>query len=173
MAKTNYETVKDWRKRNPDKVAAQAVRYRKRHPETSRKAALKHRHQNIDRIREQDAERVKTKRRSDPEGQRARVAKFKAKKEAERVAIAGRQRPSVCDICSGNHHLGIVFDHCHRSGKFRGWLCDRCNKVLGSMKDDPKILRKMARYLEKHRYVEADDHGKEFTFFERICRAGS
>lgn len=148
MAKTNYETVKAWRKENPDKVAAQSIRYAARHPETRRKAGAKYRAANIEKVRAVDAEKARNKRRNDPEGQRARMAKFKARKEAERTAIAGRPRPSVCDICHGNHHLGIVFDHCHESGKFRGWLCDRCNKTLGIVKDSPSLLRKMAKYLE-------------------------
>src|SRR5580698_9830099 len=109
MAKTNYEVVKAWRKLNPEKVAEQAVRYRAKHPETGRKSALKYRAANIENIRKQDAEKARARRRNDPEGQRIRRARFKAKKEAERAAIAGRPRPDVCDICEGNHHLGIVF----------------------------------------------------------------
>lgn len=58
-----------------------------------------------------------------------------------------RPCPDVCELCH-QFNRRIVFDHCHTSGRFRGWLCDRCNKVLGLMKDDPKLLRKMADYLE-------------------------
>jgi len=69
--------------------------------------------------------------------------------------VAGRPRPTVCDICAGNHkdlkHHGIVFDHCHQRGHFRGWLCDRCNKTLGAVEDDVGLLRKMIAYLERNR----------------------
>lgn len=58
-----------------------------------------------------------------------------------------RPKPLVCDIC-GQEHKKIVFDHCHQSGQFRGWLCDPCNIVLGNVKDDPAILRRMISYLE-------------------------
>ena len=150
MAKTNYEVVKAWRKRNPDKVAAQARRYAERHPETGRRSSLKHRHANIEAVRKKQAESRRAKRAADPEGARIRSARFKAKKEAERELIAGRPRPKICDVCSGNHHLGIVFDHCHQSGSFRGWLCDRCNKTLGLVRDDPDLLRKLAEYLERN-----------------------
>lgn len=80
------------------------------------------------------------------------VAK-KESKEAERIAAIGRPRPSACDICGrdgSSHGSGkLVYDHCHRSGRFRGWLCNDCNAALGFAKDDPSLLREMATYLER------------------------
>lgn len=61
-------------------------------------------------------------------------------------AAAGRPMPNVCDICESA--AKICFDHCHASGRFRGWLCNNCNTALGLAKDSPAILRKMAAYLE-------------------------
>ena len=60
----------------------------------------------------------------------------------------------VCAICStdlsalqpGRIHL----DHCHVSGKVRGWLCVKCNTGLGMYQDNPARLRLAADYLEKH-----------------------
>lgn len=43
-----------------------------------------------------------------------------------------------------------VVDHCHTSGKLRGILCSTCNLTLGNVKDSPRLLRRMADYLEKH-----------------------
>ncbi len=61
---------------------------------------------------------------------------------------AGRPKPFSCEICAGNAG-GIVFDHCHASGKFRGWICGYCNRALGFAEDSPSILRLMAQYLER------------------------
>lgn len=64
---------------------------------------------------------------------------------------AGRPRPNVCDICSKPNQIKkpIYWDHCHDTGKFRGWLCHRCNTILGKVDDSPEMLRKMADYLER------------------------
>lgn len=61
---------------------------------------------------------------------------------------------------NGNHCAvcGIQFsekskrslDHCHETGKVRGFLCRRCNSVLGLVSDDKSLLGKLAEYLGKH-----------------------
>jgi len=52
-----------------------------------------------------------------------------------------------CEICGGSTR--IAYDHDHNTGKFRGWLCMKCNTTLGLVGDDVKILKKMISYLEK------------------------
>jgi len=42
----------------------------------------------------------------------------------------------------------FVVDHCHVTMKVRGYLCNTCNVGLGSINDDPAILRRMLNYLE-------------------------
>jgi hypothetical protein len=147
-ATKNYAGVKAWRARNQDKHREQNYRWRARNPKAYKAIKQRFRTRHLERVRIEDAERARAKRRNDPEGQRIRSARFKARKVAEQVAVAGRPPPDTCELC-GEFHLRIVFDHCHQRGHFRGWLCDRCNKVLGIIKDDPGLLRKMADYLEQ------------------------
>ena len=59
--------------------------------------------------------------------------------------IAGRPRPSVCEICGRSGR--ITFDHCHNTGAFRGWICFNCNVLLGHANDDPELLERLAAYL--------------------------
>lgn len=59
---------------------------------------------------------------------------------------AGRKKPKRCEICY--EHSIINFDHCHNKGFFRGWICRRCNLVLGFVKDDQVLLRNLAQYLD-------------------------
>jgi hypothetical protein len=59
---------------------------------------------------------------------------------------AGRKRPLVCEVCG---RTGVIcFDHCHATGKFRGWLCSNCNCILGLAKDKVEILAALTKYLK-------------------------
>ncbi len=101
---------------------------------------------NAEKIRERDAEAKRTQRKADPEGNRKRMEAYCARQEKLKEEIAGRPRANQCDICGSDGKT--VFDHDHANGKFRGWICDRCNKVLGLVKDSPALLQEMAGYLE-------------------------
>lgn len=79
------------------------------------------------------------------EKDRIRFLKNSGRRREER---AGRPKPFICEAC-GDPHKIIVFDHCHSSGKFRGWVCSPCNLAIGFAKDSPAKLREMANYLEK------------------------
>jgi hypothetical protein len=74
-----------------------------------------------------------------------RVRKYRYLYGVELSAV--RPKPAACEICQNSSNK-IVFDHCHQSGSFRGWICDPCNTALGLVKDDPERLRALARYLE-------------------------
>lgn len=45
----------------------------------------------------------------------------------------------------------FVLDHCHETGRFRGYLCDRCNVGLGKFRDSPDLLGKAMLYLLRHK----------------------
>jgi hypothetical protein len=60
---------------------------------------------------------------------------------------AGRPKPEICEVCE-EKRLYIVFDHNHETGKFRGWICDRCNKTLGLVNDNKQILESLIKYLD-------------------------
>lgn len=147
---TNYEWVKAWRKRNPEKVKAQGIRYRAKHPETHKKAKIKWLSKNIERARELDKLRARKNRLNNPEAQKRRSEAYRLRQEAKKTAIAGRPRSNYCEICASEERT--VFDHSHRKGHFRGWICDRCNKILGLVRDDKSYLKALIIYLEQTEY---------------------
>lgn len=83
----------------------------------------------------------------------ARNAKNRVYTQERRSLIAGSPRPEVCEVC-GATDVQIDFDHCHKTDKFRGWLCAPCNHTLGNVKDRPETLRALAVYLESFQLRE-------------------
>lgn len=73
---------------------------------------------------------------------------------AKQLAAAYREHNHRCDIC-GVPELecqpGLCIDHDHEDGCFRGFLCDRCNRGIGLLRDSAQVLRKAVCYLEEPR----------------------
>jgi hypothetical protein len=55
----------------------------------------------------------------------------------------------VCDICK-RVPVKPVIDHCHKTNKVRGIICNTCNSGIGMLKDDLKIIKNAVKYLEKY-----------------------
>jgi len=43
----------------------------------------------------------------------------------------------------------MAVDHCHKTQKVRGLLCDSCNRAIGLLKDSVEIAINIAEYLKK------------------------
>jgi hypothetical protein len=66
----------------------------------------------------------------------------------QRAAIIESQE-GRCAICGTTPETGLFLDHCHHTGRVRGYLC-RCNTGIGLLKDNPVIVRAAAQYLESY-----------------------
>lgn len=61
----------------------------------------------------------------------------------------------LCDICGRAPQATekrpgrLNIDHDHRTGKFRGLLCGLCNRAIGMLGDDPKVLASAIEYLRQ------------------------
>jgi len=56
----------------------------------------------------------------------------------------------LCLLCD-KEPKKIVVDHCHKTGKVRGLLCDECNRGIGLLKENVEVLQKAISYLNKHK----------------------
>lgn len=61
------------------------------------------------------------------------------------------KQSGVCAIChlpqSSTRNSRLCVDHDHQTGEVRGLLCSDCNRGIGLLKDDYRILNNAADYL--------------------------
>ena len=126
---TSNQSVK-WRMNNPEKTKYHKDKWREFNPEKDKESRQKSCKNNIGKFR-----------------------KYKGLPEPT------RDMPEACEICglieTRKHYMGTVsslcLDHCHESGKFRGWVCSRCNLTLGRVNDSAELLELMAQYIRKNK----------------------
>lgn len=58
---------------------------------------------------------------------------------------------TLCSICKQpeTRQRRICLDHDHKTMMLRGFLCSRCNMVIGRMVDDPELLAAAESYLRR------------------------
>ena len=73
-------------------------------------------------------------------------------KEYEEIREKQRREGNLCGLC----RKPLVekpkpnLDHDHETMRIRDFLHAECNMALGLLKDDPKLCRLAAEYLERH-----------------------
>lgn len=136
-----------------DKKARQ--RYEAKYPDRVRDAKRRWRERNRERLREKNRQwYLKNRERY--------LAKRLAEKDADREAYRARKRkwdgkpdpirpcPAVCECCGKPPGAkALHLDHDHATGKFRGWLCDLCNRGVGMLGDNLDGVLKMVEYLKR------------------------
>jgi hypothetical protein len=106
-------------------------------------------------LRDRYAERQKEWRKNNP----SRVLKSRLKNYGltpEQYFAMLVDQKFVCKICQrpervrnkDNQIKPLAVDHCHKTGKVRGLLCQACNHAIGELNDDPQLCLRAAQYLE-------------------------
>ena len=119
-------------------------RYRKNHPKRVRAAYLKRSRANPERAcrNSRNCYAGSHKKYRDAARERQRVK--------DNLPAPTRPCPDTCENCnrlptSQRLHL----DHCHDTGKFRGWLCGMCNSGLGLIGDNESAVLHLLEYLRR------------------------
>ncbi len=147
----HIKTSLEWNKNNPERYHEIKKNYKKRNPEKHREWMKKWLEKNKDRY-------IKKMREYH---QRPEVkAHYKKYMEqwhlTRREKLVGAPKPAICPVCGRSPAKGrrakgrICVDHCHKTGKIRGWLCDDCNIALGRVDDRIDILKNLIKYLTKN-----------------------
>jgi hypothetical protein len=103
-------------------------------------------------------------RKANPEKEKARSLREDFDLTLEQYEEMHEKQDGKCAICKnpetqlrGGKVKKLAVDHNHSTGKIRGLLCSDCNMGIGKLKDDYKILRQAADYLDKY----SSDHSAE------------
>jgi hypothetical protein len=77
--------------------------------------------------------------------------KLKRRKQVIAAMQPTRPMPFECELCGKTPagRRGLMLDHCHVDGKFRGWLCVKCNVALGTLGDTPDSLQRALDYVRR------------------------
>lgn len=120
----------NYRRKHPERVKSQQKKWRENNPAKVLENARKYNNAHKDKI----------------------AIRLLRKTFGTEVVDSAPTKPEICDVCGRTPtNKGLHFDHCHKTGKFRGWLCHHCNIGLGNAKDDPAICRAWADYLERNK----------------------
>jgi hypothetical protein len=87
-------------------------------------------------------------------------------REMHKIKKMAPPMPTHCECCGASakdRPLGkLVLDHDHKTGKFRGWICDKCNIGIGKLGDDVEGIQRAIDYLNRVK----DREIKEINLFE-------
>lgn len=54
-----------------------------------------------------------------------------------------------CEICKTNIKNGYHIDHCHKSGKVRSLLCQKCNQAIGLLDESEEKMQSAVNYIKR------------------------
>jgi hypothetical protein len=140
--------------KDPEKAKICQKEYQANNREHIRELARNWYHKNIETEREKKRLKQQATRASKPH--RDKCVKYGITEEEYQKKLENQQ--GRCAIC-GNPETEmsrwgapkmLAIDHDHETNVIRDLLCARCNKVLGSVKDDPELLQIMIGYIQKH-----------------------
>jgi hypothetical protein len=92
-------------------------------------------------------------------GDRRRVIKRKYRISVEEYEARLASQGGRCASCGGVFSASETphLDHCHHTGKLRGFVHQTCNMGMGLFQDDPGKLRAAADYIEKWAALPTQD----------------
>lgn len=134
-ARNHPDLNRGWRIKNKDHVKEMSKQYYNSNKERYKQYSNKWRHTH--------SLEIKTK-------LKYRHLKIKynlTKEQWQQLLITQNYR---CAICSISIDIKPCVDHCHKTGRIRGLLCDSCNIGLGKFKDTIDIMEKAIKYLKEN-----------------------
>lgn len=157
----NHEERKAWdreyrrrlRKEQPERVREAKRRYYERNKEKVKAAAKENRKKHPERRRAYSAWYHRDRFKADPDYHRKRALERRYGITLEAFHQLIEAQGNACAICRDpmDKIERKCVDHCHKTGKVRGVLCQGCNVAIAHLKDDPLIALRASEYLSRHK----------------------
>lgn len=129
------------RRENPAHAKAYAASWRKKNPDKRRSYDEKQ-------LRDPKKKAAKHVSSRDWHVNNREYIAAKARKKRGQVNGPTRPMPDSCEICDKLRMFDALSeDHDHETGLFRGWLCKKCNGVLGAAGDTHEKVSRYTDYL--------------------------
>ncbi len=129
MCKNSY--VKEYNKKNPQVRKDIYKRHKEKYPFANKERRKKYYKKNKD----------------------GKILDYSLRKEygisLEKYSEIALRQNNVCAICKEPEvrKRRLSVDHCHKTGKVRGLLCDRCNNGIARFDDNVEVLKRAIKYL--------------------------
>jgi hypothetical protein len=65
----------------------------------------------------------------------------------EALLLKQNGKCATCDKIRSSNGKKLAVDHCHKTGRIRGLLCNECNTSLGLIKEDIQTLQNLIAYI--------------------------
>lgn len=153
--------VKVWREKNRYKCLAAKKAFRESHKEELAAAIKEWRCRNAEHVKEysarwqsENSERYKESKRQWNERNKEHNAAMQLSRRRREMGLTEKdledlfdRQGGACAICNAPLTANTHLDHCHLTGRVRGFLCSACNLGLGKFKDDVAALHQAILYI--------------------------
>ena len=69
-----------------------------------------------------------------------------SQKDYDKILLSQDNKCAICRIDQTLLRRAMCVDHCHKTNRNRGLLCDRCNKAYGLLSENPNTIQNLANY---------------------------
>jgi len=144
--------TRDWKRKHKKEISIANKIYRENNPDVQKEYYSKNKDKIIERERaryQNKKEEISLQRKEFYSQNKElilnnnRNRKYKLTNENYNLLVNNQK--GKCAICFIETKL--VVDHNHETGKVRGLLCGHCNKALGFIREDIKLLENIKNYL--------------------------
>ncbi len=98
-------------------------------------------------------EAVTAKERHEKDKHKQRIYRYRHQRlSPDKHPVPTRPEPPRCECCGdapSGRYTSLCLDHCHETGKFRGYLCFKCNTAIGKLGDDFEGVLNALSYLAR------------------------